>query len=270
MKEKISIFKSSFLNTSHFLFYDDELGKLTHPGEYGTYREQVTKEFVRFFIPRKLDVDDGFIINTNEQISTQSDIIIYDRNTTPLIQTSELQRFFPVETVVAVGEIKSKLSKSQFKTAINKLAKTKRLKEEISSPTIIYKGFEGPFNPIEDPYDQIFSFIVCQKLDFKLDSITSEINELYNDDIEYRNRHNLVLSIEDGLLLYKIEKGYHYPTHHEKIHKNRFVKADNNDTHIKTFVHYLFMGTTSATILYPELVDYIGEELCSENFVDEE
>lgn len=80
MEEKISIFKNSSSNTSHLLFYDESIGRLKHPGEFGTYREKVTKEFSRFFIPRRLGIDDGFIINANDEISTQADIIIFDSN----------------------------------------------------------------------------------------------------------------------------------------------------------------------------------------------
>lgn len=43
-------------------------------------------------------------MNSENKISTQCDIIIYDIN-----HKTENQKFFPIETVIAVGEIKSDL-----------------------------------------------------------------------------------------------------------------------------------------------------------------
>ena len=41
--------------------------------------------------------------------------------------------------------------------------------------------------------------------------------------------------------------------------KNRFVLPNENPyTHFKYFVSYLFMGTISGAILYPEISDYMG------------
>ena len=42
--------------------------------------------------------------------------------------------FFPVETIAAVGEIKSVLSKTTLSEAIQKLAQVKVLREEVKHP----------------------------------------------------------------------------------------------------------------------------------------
>ena len=127
--EKIEIFKNSYTNISKNLFYDEVSNKIIHNGEYGTYREAVTREFLRPFIPNNLDISTGFLINTCDEVSTQCDIVIYEPKMTPLVQTSELQRFFPVESVASIGEIKSNLKKHELKAAINKLASNKSLRQ---------------------------------------------------------------------------------------------------------------------------------------------
>src|SRR5690606_38114624 len=101
---------------------------------------------------------------------------------TPLIENSEKQRFYPVETVAAIVEIKSDHSKSDFKTALNKLARNKRLKENMSNPVKIKRDKDGNFDPINFPYDNIFSILICNKLNFNLDVLSEELDEFYESD----------------------------------------------------------------------------------------
>ena len=111
--------------------------------------------------------------------------------------------FFPVETIAAVGEIKSVLSKTTLSEAIQKLAQVKVLREEVKHPVIIKKDHDGNnYDPRNYPNDQIFTFIVCKKLSFNISNLSTEINKLYGDSTEYRHRHNLILSVEDGLVSY--------------------------------------------------------------------
>lgn len=258
--EKIENFKSAFAETAEGVFFNDD-GKLIHPGEFGRYRENICKQFLKFVTPARLDIGTGFIINTSNEVSHQCDIIIYDAQNTPLLESEEKQFFFPVETIAAVGEIKSVLSKKALSEAIQKLARVKVLREEVKNPAIIKKDRGTGYDPSNHIYDQIFTFIVCKKLDFKLSNLSTEINKLYGESIEYRHRHNLILSVEDGLLAYYEHSGktMMYPVFNNAKLKNRFVTPGENPyVHLKYFASYLFMGTSSATILYPEISDYMG------------
>lgn len=102
-----------------------------------------------------------------------------------------------------------------------------------------------------NPYDQIFTFIVCKKLSFNISNLSTEINKLYGDSTEYRHRHNLILSVEDGLLAYYDNNGktMMYPVMGNTKLKNRFVAPGENPyVHLKYFASYLFIGTSSAII----------------------
>lgn len=273
--EKIEIFKSAFAETAESVFFNDD-GKLIHPGEFGRYRENICKQFLKFVTPASLDIGTGFIINTSNKVSHQCDIIIYDAQHTPLLESEEKQFFFPVETIAAVGEIKSVLSKKALSEAIQKLARVKVLREEVKNPAIIKKDRGTGYDPSNHIYDQIFTFIVCKKLSFNISNLSTEINKLYGDSTEYRHRHNLILSVEDGLLAYYDNNGktMMYPVMGNTKLKNRFVAPGENPyVHLKYFASYLFMGTSSATILYPEISDYMGsitggynyDEKCEDN-----
>ena len=244
--EKIEIFKSAFAETAEGVFFNDD-GKLIHPGEFGRYRENICKQFLKFVTPARLDIGTGFIINTSNKVSHQCDIIVYDAQHTPLLESEEKQFFFPVETIAAVGEIKSVLSKTTLSEAIQKLAQVKVLREEVKHPVIIKKDHAGSsYDPRKNPYDQIFTFIVCKKLSFNISNLSTEINKLYGDSTEYRHRHNLILSVEDGLLAYYDNNGktMMYPVMGNTKLKNRFVALGENPyVHLKYFASYLFMGT---------------------------
>jgi len=258
--EKIDFLRRSFLETSREVFFNED-GKLIHPGEFGQYREGACKDFIRFITPNRLSIGQGFLINTSGKVSHQCDIVIYDSDSSPLIESNERQRFYPIETTVAVGEVKSILSKSDFREAINKLSKVKVLREEIKHPVVIRKEHSGAYDPVRNPYDQVFTFLICQKLDFDLSDIVGNINLLYDSSIICRHKHNLILSIEDGLLAYYDENGktMMYPFMSKPL-KNRFVQPDANIyTHFKLYSSYLFLGTSSGTILYPEVTDYMGD-----------
>lgn len=206
--EKIDHFIYSYKKASRELFFDEKKARLIHTGEFGRLREVVSKDFIRFAIARRLDIGTGFIMNHTGDISTQVDLVVYDKNETPLVQDSEKQYFYPVETVCAAGEIKSVLNKSEFQKAINKLARIKEIRERIAETDtkIIRTNPQRPlpanFDPENNDSDRMFTFLICERLDFKTNNITNELNDLYENDIEPRNKHNMILSIDDGLLLY--------------------------------------------------------------------
>lgn len=261
LDEKIEMFKLSFEKTSKEIFWDETEQKLIHPSEYGTYREAICKDFLRLLTPEYLEINTGFLINTSEEISTQCDIVIFDSQSSPLIENTERQRFYPVETTVAIGEIKSTMSKSEFKSAINKLARNKRMREQINGSSSIKRKHEGEFNPKEYIYDNLFSFLICKKLNFNIDNLPIEINSYYESDIEPRQKHNLILSIDDGLLAYIDGNGktLMYPwMPKDGALRNRFVIPDDNkDIHFHFFSSYFFMSTSSISIYFPDLSLYL-------------
>ena len=261
LKEKIDQFKSSFSLTSKEVFYDEETNCIFHKGEYGTYRETIVRDFLQFIVPRGLDISTGFLITTMDDVSTQCDVVIFDSKMTPIYEEGDRQRFFPVESVHCIGEVKSTLDKTQFKDAINKLALNKALGERMLSPTIINKSPYGPFDPLNHPYDLIPSFLICQKLNFNISSIENDIDSLYEPKIEHRHKHNMILSIEDGLLAYFDSNNKTLPySRLKKVDlKNRFTSpGENKDVHFKLFASYMFTLTASKTLFYPDISDYMG------------
>jgi len=261
IEQNIDELKKDFELYSKKLFYDENSKKLIHPGEYGVYREKVVTKFLRNFLPKNYEIATGFVVNNVDKITTQCDLIIYNKDLTPLISDYNNQEFYTAETVLSIGEIKSKLNKTQFKDALNKLARNKKIKDGIKFPNI-HKSNNKTFNTVKHPYDSIFSFLVCEKLDFNTDNLLQEIDGFYEEDIEKHNRHNLILSLNDGLYTFYFinEKGktntVHYPHLSNTKVKNLHIDEDGKYVPIKLFGSYFYQAITSHTVLNPDLIRY--------------
>lgn len=57
------------------------------------YRERIVSDLLKPFLPSRLAVGTGFIITHQNKQSTQCDLIIYDKENTPVIENGD-QRFF--------------------------------------------------------------------------------------------------------------------------------------------------------------------------------
>lgn len=266
LDEQINAFIDSFCNSSYNLFFDEKSQKLIHPGEYGNYKENACKRLIKFLIPNRWDIGRGFIVNNAEEVSTECDLVIYEPQLSSLIQTPDMQRFFPVEVVAGVGEVKSTLTKTQFKNAIAKLSKVKQIRENMQHAAIVMRENNRvrtvPFCPQFNPSDQIFTFLICQKLKFSLKSIANEMEQLYGN-IPYHHRHNLILSIEDRAIL-----TYYDPsTSKQKTYPNmggiKFVNAltkskkNNPLAAFYWFATSIALGIDCATVFYPDLATYL-------------
>lgn len=263
-KQKVNVFLSSFAELAEEVFYDKDEGKLRHTGEFGSYRENICSDFLKTFIPSYLNIGNGFLINNMNEVSTQCDLILYDPQYTPRIEDSDNHRFFPVETVAAIGEVKSKLGKSQLLTALVKLAKAKSLRRKVHSECAIMRRRNSLQEAeIGHHFDFMVSFLICDSLSFKFDHISSEITAAYDKEgIDYLDRHNLVLSLQDGIFCYTNhlldgDITWMYPSVNGEKMGNMFLSPGENDrNHLNAFTSLIFGLCSSATIYLPHLPDY--------------
>lgn len=72
--------------------------------------ENLIREKISLFLPERYLVKQGHVVNASGQVSNQFDIIIFDRLSTPKFFESKNETvFYPIESVLAVGEIKKTL-----------------------------------------------------------------------------------------------------------------------------------------------------------------
>lgn len=265
IKSKIEQFVVEYKNLSRQIFVNED-GVLIHPGEFGIYREKIIKKLIEPFLPSRLAIGSGFIITHNDNISTQCDIIIYDKENTPIIETDE-QRFFPIECVAGVIEVKSKLTKAQMKEALIKLTNIKNLRNDINTNIYTYKDGNNhiPFNTKNNVRDQIATFLVCEKVDMDYEKdINTFFKETYSG-VDKSLYHNMILSLDDGCFMYFDGKVsiYHSYFNYEKdnfINELLIPHSLGYDyEHILIFVNYFFMLISSISILYLEMTEYLGK-----------
>lgn len=85
----------------------------------GAWKESVLRTVLRSHLPKSLNVGSGFIL-TSAGPSTQIDILIYD-DSAPLFFRDGDFVVIPPDSVRAVIEVKTKLTKTGLKTALHKL-----------------------------------------------------------------------------------------------------------------------------------------------------
>ncbi len=264
IQTKIENFVYEYNNVSREIFVN-ETGTLIHPGEFGMYREKIVSELLKPFLPSKLAVGTGFIITSQNNISTQCDIVIYDKENTPIIENGE-QRFFPIECVVGVIEVKSVLNKSKLKESLQKLANIKKLRSDIPTrnPYIFKNGDFAGFDPKNHVRDQIATFLICESFDFEYQKDKADIfNDIYAD-IDKSLYHNMVLSLKDGVCLYHDGNKiiYHsYWNYKEDTHKHIMIVPSETGyqyEHILLFVNYFYMQISSVSVLFIEMTTYLS------------
>lgn len=192
IEQKIDIFASTFGDNANKLFKSNN--KLIHPLEYGMYRERCARELLSFTCDKDIGISDGFLISNKNHVSTQCDLIMYQKNTIPVIDNG-ISNFFPIEVVKGIGEIKSDLTKKEFGAALVKMAGNKQMFEERSRT--------GKDKMILEEKDEIFSFLICNKLNFDWKNL--DFDQIYQSIENRKLRHNMILSLQDGLILYKID-----------------------------------------------------------------
>ena len=79
-------------------------------------------------LPRKFDVGHGHIVDSDWSASPQFDVIVTERDSPCLLRTENGTGYFPIESVYAIGEIKSTYRKSELAIGefVQKLAKVHR------------------------------------------------------------------------------------------------------------------------------------------------
>ena len=260
--QTVDTFVSRFSALSKELFYDPKNQQFRHPGEFGAFREQICSEFLRLFIPTYLDVGNGFLINSDDDVSTQCDLVIFDRQFTPKITDAQKFRFFPIETVVCIGEVKSKLGKKDFLDALIKLARNKAMCR-VRHKVIARRSASIDAEAIGHHFDATASFLICEKLDFSLQDITANLSLHYDKNgVPIEDRHNLVLSINDGILCYSNHLlarnvAWMRPVTQGERMKNRLVfPGDGERNHFGIFTAYIFSICANATVYLPNMGEY--------------
>lgn len=111
---------------------------LSHPGARGEASEANWITMLEAHLPRRYSVDKTFVVDFKGECSDEIDIVIYDRQYTPILYNHSRQLFIPSESVYAVLEVKQNLNRPNLEYAGLKAASVRKL--ERTSAEIPHAG----------------------------------------------------------------------------------------------------------------------------------
>jgi len=100
---------------------------IDHPTAKGDSSETIWLKILQEHLPHRYQADSAFIVDSKGLMSEQIDIVIYDRQYTPILYNQDNQRVLPAESVYAVLEVKQELNKSNLEYTGKKAASVRRL-----------------------------------------------------------------------------------------------------------------------------------------------
>lgn len=127
-----------------------------HPGAKGDASEDVWLELFRKYLPRRYEAATAHIVDSNGTFSQQIDVVVFDRQYSPLIFHFQGQTIIPAESVYAVFEAKQSINAGLVAYAREKVASVRRL-HRTSLPIPYAKG-EYPAKPAIPIYGGFLGF----------------------------------------------------------------------------------------------------------------
>jgi hypothetical protein len=100
---------------------------IPHSGARGGEAERLLREFLNGHLPKRFAAGAGFIIDGRDQVSKQTDVVVYDAMNCPVYRASEEAAIIPNDNVAAVVEVKSRLDADRLKEAYENIRAAKRL-----------------------------------------------------------------------------------------------------------------------------------------------
>lgn len=236
-------------------------GMMTQPGAIGSGREQSAKQKLKLILPAGVGIGSGFIIDSYGNTSKQCDIILYEENFALRFNpNNDINNiYYNCESVIAVGEVKSDVTKKELLDSIQKLRIVKSMQRRDDGRSF-RKYFSsqavdellGPgtrdYKVKTSPLKQIYTFLLCKDLNLKTTDIFKLLNEECKGDWEYPNR---IISTSGAYIGYLKAPNHLQPC---KIDSTEmFNLVDNEDT-FNYFVNDLIsfiINATTVSLNYP-------------------
>ena len=137
---------------------------LSHPTDKGDVTEKDWRKWFDTYLPKRYSVTKGKVVDCEGNESEQIDIIIYDRQYSPLVFDYNDVTYVTAESVYAIFEVKQKLTKPNIQYAEKKARSVRNLRR--TSAKIVYStGLKEP-----KPLHRIIAGILttsCQWKDIK-------------------------------------------------------------------------------------------------------
>ena len=151
---------------------DEARATFTHPGDKGTFCEVSFRAFLRQYLPRRLELGNGEIVDHNGRRSRQTDVVVVSEDH-PFTFTPDIPGLFFIDGVCAASEVKAKLTSTELKNTLENSCQFKRLEIVLGKHTIVSSN-ESDLKRFYKcpPY-----FLVAFESQLKLSTILEKIND---------------------------------------------------------------------------------------------
>ena len=247
--------------------FSNTLRFVDHPLEVGLARERLLVEYLSRLIPGRFGIGSGFVIDAKGNRSLQIDVVIYDKIIAAPFVIPGHVHFFPCESIVAIGEVKSNIKdKRTLKDALKKIQSVQTLDRfsSLANTEVAVHGLHGhiKLQPKDGviPIDyRILSFIFTSSA-LKLETMVDELNAYFTSNPK-QYWPNLIASFDQYLI------GYATPTTLELFpdDANQLYATDETevDRIIPTFGALIANFLSVAKVVRPMYLAYIGVQKSS-------
>lgn len=129
---------------------------IKHPGTKGDASESNWLGFLQTYLPKRYKATKAFVIDSDGNSSDQIDIVIHDRQYSPLVFKHEDAIYVPAESVYAIFEVKQEASKAHIEYAQKKAASVRSLKR--TSLPVPHVDGTSPAKPPQHILSGLLSF----------------------------------------------------------------------------------------------------------------
>jgi len=123
--------------------FDTTRGFVLHDPTKGAAAEQNWLAMLNAYLPQRYKADSAFVVDYRGHLSEQIDVVIYDRQYSPLIFQQDGVLYVPAESVYAVFDVKQEMRKPAIEQAAEKAESVRRLKRT----TVPVKFVAGTYKP---------------------------------------------------------------------------------------------------------------------------
>lgn len=172
-----------------------------HFAERGAEAEIILKTILKDRLPRRFDIETGFIVGADGSVSKQTDLIIFDAINSPIYRKGPRVYILPRDNVAAVIEVKTKLSKNELKDAAEKIASVKRIKP---SPIT---SVDQPVTFSELITTNTLGCVFAYDSYTSLDSLAENLREI-NSEFDSSEWIDFVMVLDKGFIGYIIQQPF--------------------------------------------------------------
>jgi hypothetical protein len=188
------------------------------PGLIGAARENPARKQLEKLLPAFVSTGSGIVMDSFGARSSQQDIVFFERDFCPVYSINDTPEatYFPVEGVVAVGEVKSTVDKATLFDALDKIKSAKMLKrfsersqKSVAGPAADYRTFglgghyaaipSNEYDQEKNYRDQVYGFLICKSFRYSGNAVLGNLCE-YVATNGASHLPNIIVSLDDGFI----------------------------------------------------------------------